>query len=107
HYIVPDGIGIIYAAKRQKTPLYERIAGYDLMIDLLNYANDNQLSCYLLGAVEETNEKAVKKIHEQFPNVRVVGHHDGYFKDDSDIINDIQRNEPDLVFVALGFPKQE
>lgn len=60
-YTVPDGIGIILAAKLLKTPLQERIAGFDLTLDLLNYADENGLSCYFLGAKEDVNEKAVKK----------------------------------------------
>lgn len=107
HYVVADGIGIVFAAKYQKNPLQERITGFDLMVDLLKYANDHGLSCYLLGAAEEVNEKAVTKINERFPNVEIVGHYHGYFSDDDTIVKQIQKTSPDLIFVALGFPKQE
>src|SRR5690625_4697020 len=65
NYVVPDGIGIVIASKRQGTPLSERIAGYDLMIDLLKKADEQSLSCYLLGATSEVNERAVQQIGEK------------------------------------------
>lgn len=107
HYIVPDGIGIVIASKRQQTPLQERVAGFDLMIDLLNFANDKKLSCFLLGATADVNERAVNEIKNRFPNVKIAGHHHGYFSDDEEIVTLVKDASPDLVFVALGFPKQE
>lgn len=107
NYVVPDGIGIVIASKRQGTPLCERIAGYDLMIDLLKKADEQLLSCYLLGATNEVNKRAVQQIREKFPNVKVVGHHHGYFHNDDKIVEQIKKTAPDLIFVALGFPKQE
>lgn len=106
-YIVPDGIGIVMAAKRQKTPLYERIAGYDLMIDLLTFANKNHLSCFLLGATDSVNEKAANEINRKYPNVKIAGQHHGYFTDDDEIFHLVKQAKPDLIFVALGYPKQE
>lgn len=108
NYIVPDGIGIIFAAKRQNTPLQERIAGFDLMNDLLKFANEHRLSCFFLGATTLVNEKAVKQVQKQYPNIEIAGHHHGYFaQDDHTIVNLVKQVAPDLVFVALGYPKQE
>lgn len=107
-YIVPDGIGIIMAANMLKTPLQERIAGYDLTLDLLAYADKNGLSCYFLGASEEVNQKAVKKVKEDYPNLQIAGHHHGFFElDDRDFAQKIASTKPDIIFVAVGFPKQE
>src|SRR5690625_4777430 len=66
NYIVPDGIGILLAAKWKGTPLLERIAGYDVMIDLLHYANNHKATCYLLGGTEAVNEQAKANIQAQF-----------------------------------------
>lgn len=107
-YIVPDGIGILLAAKWQKAPLSERVTGYDLMIDLLNYANEKHLSCFLLGATEEVNNKAAAEIKKSYPNVMITGHHHGYFaENDEDVAHLVREANPDLIFVALGYPKQE
>lgn len=107
-FTVPDGIGIVMAAKILKTPLTERIAGYDLSLDLLQYANDTGLSCYFLGASEEVNKKAVYNVQEQFPNLTIAGNHHGFFDlDDKDMAESISKTNPDIIFVATGFPRQE
>lgn len=107
-YVTPDGVGILMAAKLMKLPLEERIAGYDLMLDLLQYANEHQLSCYFLGAKDEVNDKAVAEVKKQFPNVKIAGRHHGYFDiNDEQIVSEIEQSEADLVFVALGLPRQE
>src|SRR5699024_9128944 len=54
-YIIPDGIGILLAAKRKKTPIKERIPGVELMEDMLEYANTHKKTCYFLGAEAKVN----------------------------------------------------
>ncbi|WP_066258911.1 WecB/TagA/CpsF family glycosyltransferase [Neobacillus drentensis] len=106
--VVPDGFGIILASKILNTPIIERVAGYDLMVRLLELGNDNQLKIYLLGGREETNQKAVATISRQYPNVQIVGSHHGFFDwEKNKITADIKAASPDIIFVALGFPKQE
>src|SRR5699024_10533439 len=60
--VVPDGIAVIYAAKFKKQPLQERIAGFDLMEQMLLLADNQAASCYFLGATEEVNAEAVQEI---------------------------------------------
>jgi N-acetylglucosaminyldiphosphoundecaprenol N-acetyl-beta-D-mannosaminyltransferase len=107
-YVVPDGNGIIMASTIIKTPLKERVTGFDLMMELLNLANDQQLKVYLLGGKQEINKEAVSNINRKFPNLQLVGSHHGYFDiDQKEIPNEIENLKPDLIFVALGFPRQE
>ncbi|SEP75638.1 N-acetylglucosaminyldiphosphoundecaprenol N-acetyl-beta-D-mannosaminyltransferase [Virgibacillus subterraneus] len=107
-YVVPDGAGILIAAKYMKLPLQERIAGYDLMLDLLEFANEKRLSCFFLGAKEEVNEKAVLEVEKRFPNINIAGRHHGFFKlDDQELVEKVQNANADIVFVALGLPRQE
>ncbi|QIZ10619.1 WecB/TagA/CpsF family glycosyltransferase [Priestia megaterium] len=106
--VVPDGYGIILASQILNTPIKERVAGYDLMIRLLELGNENKLKIYLLGGREETNQKAVANINSQFPHVQIVGSHHGFFDwENNPITAEIKASSPDLIFVALGFPKQE
>jgi N-acetylglucosaminyldiphosphoundecaprenol N-acetyl-beta-D-mannosaminyltransferase len=106
--VVPDGYGIILASKILSTPIMERVAGYDLMIRLLELGNEKKLKIYLLGGREETNQKAVTNISKQFPDIQIVGSHHGFFDWDKNTITDeIKAASPDLIFVALGFPRQE
>lgn len=107
-FVVPDGIGVLVAAKLYGRPLRERIAGVELMEDLLAYANEGGLRCYFLGGKQESNDLAVENIQARFPNLIVAGAHHGYFDlDDEAVVDEVVAADADLVFAALGFPKQE
>lgn len=107
-YVTADGIGVVKAAKLLKTPLPERVTGFDLLIDLLELANEYHYSIYLLGASETTLTETVKHINDTYPNVHITGSHHGYFDWKSNHIQtEIKEKKPDLVFVALGVPRQE
>ncbi len=107
-YIVPDGIGIVLGAKLLRKPLQERVAGFDLMNDILAKANEQSLRVFFLGAKEDIIEKAVQQIEITYPNTHVCGYHHGYFPlEDASITEMVQRANPDITFVALGYPKQE
>lgn len=106
--IVPDGIGILLAAKWKKTPLQERIAGYDVFLHMLALANERAASCYFLGASKEVNEVLIDKVKEEYPHIQIAGHHHGYIAvEDEAIFEKVAAAKADFVFVALGFPKQE
>jgi len=107
-YVVPDGIGIIKAASWLKEPLEERIAGFDLTIELLQIANNQGFSCYFLGAAEEVNAAAVLRIREDYPNITIAGRKHGFFDfSEEEVARDIAKKKPDIIFVALGLPRQE
>lgn len=107
-YIAPDGAGIVLASKYLKEPVVERIAGYDLMLDLLAFAEKNQLTCYFLGAKKQVNDKLMVELKKYYPKLIIAGKHHGYFSmDDERIVNDVKSANPDLIFVALGSPRQE
>ncbi len=105
--IIPDGIGVVYGAKIVKNPLPERVAGFDLLKSLFPKMAEKGLSLYLLGAKPGVAEKAGEKLSEEYKGIVIKGVHDGYFKDDKEIIDDINEKKPDLLLVCLGFPKQE
>jgi N-acetylglucosaminyldiphosphoundecaprenol N-acetyl-beta-D-mannosaminyltransferase len=107
-YVIADGIGVIIGSKIIGQPLPERIPGFELMQDLLKKGNEKQWSVYFLGAKNEVVKKAVAKVQKQYPNLYIAGYHDGYFNSNSTHIQDeIRKTKPDLIFVALGFPRQE
>lgn len=109
--VVPDGIGLIYGSRIRKKPLKERVTGFDLSMELLEIAQDQELSLYLLGAKEGIAEEAVKNIKEKYNKIKIAGYHHGYFlrnpEEEKEIISEINETKPDIVFVGLGFPKQE
>lgn len=106
-FVTPDGIGIIKGAKILKTPLPERITGYDTMIQLLEWGNQKRQSVYMVGAKQAVIEDVNKVLSTRYPNLTVAGSHNGYFDTFDAIAKDIAKTQPDMVFLAVGFPKQE
>ncbi len=105
--MIADGIGVVYGARIVKNPLPERVAGFDMLKSIFPKMAEKGLSLYLLGAKPGIAEKAGENIKKDYPGIVIAGVHDGYFKDDSEVIKDINEKKPDLLLVCLGFPKQE
>lgn len=106
-FVTADGIGVVKAAAMLQTPLPERVTGYDLMTELLKIANENSYKVYLIGAKPEVIKETVKKVRHDYPKIDLVGFQDGYYQDDSKVIESVIQCAPQLVFAALGAPKQE
>lgn len=107
-YITADGIGIVKASKVLKNPLPERVTGYDLFTWLMQVADERGLRVYLIGAKPAVIHAVQAKIAKEYANINLVGAEDGYFNEDLDLVaRRIERTQPDLVFAALGFPRQE
>ncbi len=107
--VVPDGIGIVYASKIHDLGIEERVAGIEFMERILNFCNNSNRSIYLLGAKPETVERAAYNIGQKYSKIDIVGYHDGYFDESAElkVIDKINEVKPDVLFVALGAPKQE
>ncbi len=105
--MIADGIGVVYGAKILRNSLPERVAGFDLLKTIFPLMAQKGLSLYLLGSKPGVSEKAGENLLKDYPGIKIAGTHDGYFKDDSEVINDINSKKPDLLLVCLGFPKQE
>lgn len=115
--IIPDGIGLIYASKIKKKPLVERVTGFDLSIEIIKLANRHKHSLFLLGGEEGIAKEAGENIVKKYPNVKIVGYNNGYFKgahigfpgheEEMEVIEKINRASPDILFVGFGAPKQE
>lgn len=107
--VTPDGIGVVYASKILKRPLPERVSGFDLANELLKECAPLGKTLYLFGGKPGVADKASEKIKELYPGINVVGISDGYFdaEKEKQIIADINEKSPDILFVCLGFPKQE
>lgn len=105
--IIPDGIGVVYASKILGKPLKERVAGIDFVCSLLPELARRGKSVYLLGAKPGVAEIAAERLKEKYDGLVIAGMHDGYFKDDEEVIQSINDAKPDFLMVCLGFPKQE
>ena len=105
--VVPDGIGIVYAARILGKPLPARVPGIELASGLLQGMAESGGSVYLLGAKPGVAERAAERLREQYPGLVIAGTGDGYFREDGPVIEKINACKPRLLFVCLGFPRQE
>lgn len=107
--VLPDGAGTVWAGRTLGYAVPERVAGFDLFVELLKVAPQYNYKMYFFGAAPGIAELAKKKCEEIAPGVQVVGCRNGYFssEDTPAIIQDINASGADFLFVALGAPKQE
>lgn len=105
--LVPDGIGIVKAAKMIDYNIKERITGIDIANKLLEYGNELNKSIYLFGAKQEVIDSMKEVLEDKYPNLILSGATNGYVKDRDKVFNEIAKLEPDIVLVALGIPHQE
>ncbi len=107
--VTPDGIGVVYASKILGKPLKERVGGFDLSNKVLEKIAGTGKTVYLFGGKPGVAEKAAEKICALYPGTIICGTQDGYFDAEKEqkIMEDIREKKPDLLFVCLGFPKQE
>lgn len=104
-----DGMPVVLASRLTAHPLPERIATTDFFHDAAEAAGRHGLRFYFLGAKDPQNRAAVEAVRRLYPKVEIVGSRDGYFADDQDeaICAEIRRSRADVVWVALGKPRQE
>lgn len=104
---IPDGVGVIYAAKLLGTPLKEKVPGIDFAQGLLAQMAAQGKGLFLLGAKPGVAEQAAENLKNAYPGLSIRGVHDGYFQEDAPVIEAIQASGADVLFVCLGAPKQE
>jgi N-acetylglucosaminyldiphosphoundecaprenol N-acetyl-beta-D-mannosaminyltransferase len=104
-----DGAGVLWLAKRLKTPFPERVTGIDLMQTLVANAAGKGWRCFFLGAREEVVKEVVRKYSGQYGKSIVAGYRNGYFSEEEEnsIVDQISSSGADILFVAISSPKKE
>ncbi len=105
--VVADGIGVVYASKIYGTPVKQKVPGVELGERVHKNAAESGRCVFFLGAKPGVAELAASKVSEKYPGINFVGIRDGYFKDDNEVIEDINESGAEILFVCLGAPKQE
>ncbi len=110
--LLPDGSGIVLAAKILRGKSIKKIAGADIHKHLLEYANSNKKRVFYLGAAQSTLELIHKRIKEEYPNISVGSYSPPYKskfseKDSNKMIQETNEFKPDVLFVGMTAPKQE
>lgn len=107
----PDGVGVIWAAKKLGYPLPERVAGIELGEHTIAHCAAEGYRVFLLGGERGVADRAAESLKKIHPNLCICGTHHGYFDPDSEenevLLKIISKASPDLLIVCLGFPRQE
>lgn len=108
--VAADGVPIMWGARLfGRRPIPDRAATTDLFHNLAQAAEREGLSMYFLGASAEENEKAVAEVRRRYPKLRIVGSRDGYFRPEEEaaVVAAIAAARPDVLWVALGVPRED
>ena len=105
----PDSVGVVIGGKLQKKPLKQRIPGQMYFRKVLEVGEKEGWTFYLLGGKDDVPALAAENLKKIYPNIKIVGYHEGFFEKDSeeDVIAEINRLKPNVLFVAMGAPIQE
>ena len=104
-----DGAGVVVAMHELGRPDAVRIAGCDLWLDIIKESHKDK-SFYLVGGKQEVIDETIEKLKKEYPGINIVGYRNGYIKTDEEreaLIQDVAEKRPDVVYVAMGSPKQE
>ncbi len=110
--LLPDGSGIVLAARILTDKKINKIAGSDIHLHLLEEANLNHNRIFYLGSTNSTLELIKIRISKEFPNI-VVSYYSPPYKeylseeDTAAIISAVNKFAPNILFVGMTAPKQE
>ena len=104
---IPDGIGVVLASRLRGGAIRERVTGIETMLHLCGHAAAKGYPVFFLGAKPGVAEKAAAILQSRYPGLQVAGTQHGYFEDDQDVVERINRSGAQILFVAMGSPRQE
>lgn len=105
-----DGIGAVMALRRHGQKQAVKLPGCELWLKIIAALYKDGKRFYLVGSKQEVIEATVAKLKQEFAGIDIVGYRNGYIKTEEErkaLIDDIAARRPDVVFVAMGSPKQE
>jgi UDP-N-acetyl-D-mannosaminouronate:lipid I N-acetyl-D-mannosaminouronosyltransferase len=103
-----DGIGAVWAAGKHGINAV-KIPGCELWLDII-LKNFKKKTFYLVGSTEIVISKVIQNLRNDYPSIQIIGYRNGYIKTEEEkkqLLQDIKVTEPDIVFVAMGSPRQE
>jgi N-acetylglucosaminyldiphosphoundecaprenol N-acetyl-beta-D-mannosaminyltransferase len=104
-----DGQSVVWASRILRDPLPGRVAGIDLMQELLALAERRGYRIFVLGARDDVLTRALERVRERHPGLSLAGARDGYFSDEdaAAVAAEVAAHRPDIVFVAMPSPRKE
>jgi N-acetylglucosaminyldiphosphoundecaprenol N-acetyl-beta-D-mannosaminyltransferase len=106
---LPDGIGLLWAARFLGRPLKERVTGVDTVQRVAGLAARKGYRLFLLGAAEGVADSCAQRLSNEYPNLQIVGAYPGSpaVEDEDEIVALVKQTKPDILFVAYGAPQQD
>lgn len=104
-----DGAGVVVAMHKLGKSDAIRIAGADLWLDIVRESYKEK-SFYLIGGKQEVIDETIAKLKKEFEGIKILGYRNGYIKTEEErdsLIQDVAEKKPDVIYVAMGSPKQE
>ncbi len=107
--LLPDGIGIVAAARILYGAKIDRVPGSEFIFDICELAALEGHGVFIYGASEEVNRASAEKLSARFPGLSIAGRSNGYVKKEEmeGLIEKINASKARILFLALGSPKQE
>lgn len=107
--VTPDSVGIVWALRRSGYGIKDRVSGVELVEEICKLSSTKGYRLFFLGAAPGVAERAADRMRLKYPGANIVGTHDGYFHADDEmaIVRTIRELKVDVLFVAMGIPKQE
>lgn len=102
-----DGIGVVWGAHFLGCGNLPRFPGIEVAEAVMRWGEKEGWRFYFLGAREPVVARAVEELRRRYPNLSICGFHHGYFTDDAEVLADIERSTPNVLFVGMGVPRQE
>lgn len=102
-----DGQSIVWASRLLGISVPERVAGIDLMHELVDKSSEHKLKIYLLGAKQEVVDRVASSFKSR--GAVVVGARNGFWdpEEESSVVAEIAVQKPDILFVAIPSPRKE
>lgn len=107
--IIPDGVGIVKILKHLGFRKVKQLPGIEFSMALIEKSIQENYKLAFLGASTDTIEAMTENLRNKYSNINIVYANDGYFSEDQEerIVQDLNAASPDVIFVALGVPRQE
>lgn len=107
--VTPDSSGVLLASRLCGTPIADKVSGCEIAENLCKISGKENIKIFFLGAKQKIISQAITKMQQKYPDINIVGSQHGYFlENETDkICESIKESQADILFVAMGIPKQE
>jgi len=108
----PDGFPIAKSSELLYKNQQKRVDGYNLFYETIKKGLENNTSHYFFGNTDNVTSKMISNLKTEFPNINILGYKCPPFLNvdeltNDEYINDLKSKNPDIIWISLGFPKQE